>query len=133
MGRPALSRNSPGTDSILQGGCIFILAVILLDYVLFSFYGFDLKDKLPRHSICLINTITGKPCPGCGMTRAFLSLGQLNFEQAFKENLLSFFLFPLVAFCAVKKRFPLWLGSRRAGKIILLGILLFWAYRIISK
>ena len=31
---------------------------------------------------CVVRYMTGISCPGCGMTRAFLSLLQLNFEQA---------------------------------------------------
>ena len=30
------------------------------------------------HKICLISIITGFPCPGCGMTRAFVNYGILN-------------------------------------------------------
>ena len=40
---------------------------------------------------CLFNKITGLQCPGCGNSRAALSLLQLDFRAAFQHNLL----FPL--------------------------------------
>ncbi len=32
---------------------------------------------------CPIKYLTGISCPGCGMTRAFISLAKLDFEKAF--------------------------------------------------
>ena len=34
------------------------------------------------HKICLISIITGFPCPGCGMTRAFVNLLTFHFKKA---------------------------------------------------
>jgi hypothetical protein len=33
-------------------------------------------DVLPHLSLCLFQRFTGRPCPGCGMTRAILRLSQ---------------------------------------------------------
>ncbi len=41
---------------------------------------------------CLVQWIIGYPCPGCGMTRAVLSIGRLDFRQAFLYNPFVFFL-----------------------------------------
>lgn len=60
----------------------------------------NLKEKLKTLSIlvvlvaamyllkipCPLNRITGIPCPGCGMTRAYLSLLRLDFAAAFRFN-----------------------------------------------
>ena len=35
---------------------------------------------------CLFQAIFGIPCPGCGMTRAYISLFRLEFAQAFAYN-----------------------------------------------
>lgn len=35
------------------------------------------------HTTCYIKAFTGIPCPGCGMTRAYLSLLQGNIKGAF--------------------------------------------------
>ena len=45
--------------------------------------------KLP----CFYLTTTGYQCPGCGTTRMFLSLSQLDFAAAFAYNPAAFILF----------------------------------------
>ena len=35
---------------------------------------------------CPLRALTGVPCPGCGMTHAYLCLLRLDFAGAFKEN-----------------------------------------------
>ena len=57
------------------GGLLFVLA------------------KLGLPVPCLFHKITGLLCPGCGNTRAVLSLLQLNFSEMLRYNLL----FPLEA------------------------------------
>jgi len=47
------------------------------------------------HIPCIFNKITGLDCPGCGMTRAALSLLDGNIYQAFRWNMLIFILIPL--------------------------------------
>ena len=37
---------------------------------------------------CLLTLFTGGYCPGCGITRMFLSLARLDFVAAFKSNVL---------------------------------------------
>lgn len=39
---------------------------------------------------CLIRKLTNLYCPGCGITRMFISLFSLNFYQAFRYNPLMF-------------------------------------------
>lgn len=46
---------------------------------------------------CPFDYFLGIPCPGCGMTRAFLALLRLDFEEAFYYHPL----FPLVIVAAV--------------------------------
>lgn len=36
-----------------------------------------------NETICFFKVYTGLPCPGCGMTRAFLSVSRGNFQEAF--------------------------------------------------
>jgi len=40
-------------------------------------------------SVCIIKTLLGIPCPGCGMTRAFLYIGHLDFRSAWELNISS--------------------------------------------
>ena len=46
-------------------------------------------------SICLLKLLSGSPCPGCGMTRAFLYLGHGQIAQAARLNPLSLLAYPL--------------------------------------
>lgn len=43
---------------------------------------------------CPIRTITKLYCPGCGITRMFISISKLNFLKAFQQNALVFILLP---------------------------------------
>lgn len=52
--------------------CAWILGAILIMYIF----------KIP----CLIKWIFGIECPGCGITRAYVSLFQLDLMQAFQYN-----------------------------------------------
>ena len=46
--------------------------------------------------ICISNKITGLYCSGCGMTRAVFSLLKLDFYQAFRYNVFSILLLPVL-------------------------------------
>ena len=63
-----------------------ILAAIGVASILFS--------KISGRSICIFYNITGVPCPGCGMTRAFVHLFQGHIAEAFRYHPL----FPFVIF-----------------------------------
>lgn len=51
-------------------------------YILFNFFGIT----------CVFREITGLPCPGCGMTRAALSLMKFDIVNAAKYNITVFFM-----------------------------------------
>lgn len=48
-------------------------------------------------SICLYKRITGRPCLGCGMTRAFVSLAHGDPDAAVRHNGLVVVVFPVIA------------------------------------
>ena len=52
--------------------CAWILGVVLVMYIF----------RIP----CLIKWIFGIECPGCGITRAYISLFRLDLKQAFAYN-----------------------------------------------
>lgn len=53
-------------------------------------------DEWLHHlGLCPIRNITGLPCPGCGMTRAFLAVARFDFARAFEFHPL-FWLIPLI-------------------------------------
>ena len=52
---------------------------------------------------CLFKVITGKYCPGCGITRMFLALLRLDFSAAAGHNLLVLCLLPFGVFLFIYK------------------------------
>ena len=68
---------------------IFLGINILL---LLLLYNLPINDNAP--SLCIYKRITGKDCFNCGMTRAFLSVLHLNFEQAYNYNPRVIIVFP---------------------------------------
>lgn len=72
--------------SILEGAALFAL--------LYFF------TKIFNTSLCPLYNIFGKKCPGCGMTRAFISILRFDFISALHYNLLSIPLFiGIVTYC----------------------------------
>ena len=83
----------------------------------------DLKQKLAVTAVavvyilvlyafdvpCVILSLTGFKCPGCGMTRALLAALRLDFEMAFYYNRM-FWSVPLLYWCFLKdgKPFKVW-------------------------
>jgi hypothetical protein len=60
-----------------------VILVILGTIILLSI----VLDSAPqRLSLCLFRTFTGLPCPSCGMTRAFISLGHGDIYSAVLFN-----------------------------------------------
>lgn len=51
-----------------------------------------------RRSLCLFKNLTGRPCPGCGMTRAISSASHGNFKQAFSYNKLVVIVLPILSY-----------------------------------
>jgi len=70
--------------------------------VLFCIFGIALTG-----SPCMLRTITGMPCPGCGLTRATLALFRLDAAEAFRDNPMVFLVWPsallLVPLIVLKK------------------------------
>lgn len=72
---------------------------------------------------CLIKIVFGVPCPGCGMTRAFISLLKFDLPSAFYYHPL-FLLVPLIAFMVVYNERPLVNKLYKSNLVwILLGVM----------
>ncbi|MEI7527712.1 MAG: DUF2752 domain-containing protein [Elusimicrobiota bacterium] len=93
--------------------------------------GYSLQAALPGAALCPFKALTGLPCPGCGMTHAFLALGRLDLAGAYAWNPL---VFPLAALTALYAagRVPRWVRSGKAVNSALLGVLLFWGGRLLK-
>ena len=74
----------------------YITICCLLNFILLVLlYNIPISNNSLLENICIYKHITGKPCWNCGMTRAFLSIIHLNFEQALKYNKNCVFVFQL--------------------------------------
>ena len=63
------------------------LVLLLIGYFAIAYTAMHYLDIT-----CVFLKIFGIPCPGCGMTRAALSLLKLDFYNAAKYNILIFFM-----------------------------------------
>ena len=66
------------------------ILIVLMVLILYFVVGKITNFYLP----CPIHEITGLYCPGCGITRMFLSIFRLDFYTAFRSNMLLFILLP---------------------------------------
>ena len=99
-----------------------LIAVFVIAYVLLYFLD----------ASCFIKYIFKVPCPGCGLTRAWICCLRLDFESAFNYNKM-FWSIPILIFCCMFK----WKGKVRYVAytiilIILIGFALFWIYGLVN-
>ena len=69
---------------------LYIVINILLYIALFNIP----TSTTVLESICIFKNLTGHECWNCGMTRAFLSILQFNFKDAYNYNSHVVFVFP---------------------------------------
>jgi hypothetical protein len=119
-------------EKVLHFSIGAILCLVIISGVLFFFWNKDLMDYLPETSLCPFHAITGKPCPGCGMSRAFLLLGQLKIKEALEMNLFSVPLLLLMIVYFTLGHIPSLLQNKYLVHISLFAVLAFWAVRLFS-
>ncbi len=76
---------------------LFILVIVPAILLLLPEFYFDTGE-----SICLSKWLFNQECYACGLTRACQHLIHLNFEEAYRYNMLSFIAFPAIAFLWAK-------------------------------
>jgi len=107
-----------------------ILCIVLFSAIISCFWKINLISYLPDKPLCLFYAFTGKPCPGCGMTRAFLLLGQFKIREALEINLFSVPLLLLMAAYFTFGHIPSWLQTKGLARISLFAVLSFWIVRL---
>ena|ERR1035437_9382217 len=78
---------------------------------------------------CIIKFITGFPCPGCGMTRAWIAFFEGNLLESFKWHPL-FLLVPLLVLLIFYNGFSIKTKKIRNYILIAIAILFFATYII---
>lgn len=110
----------------------FILSLLLGAGILWYCWKINIIDYLPNITLCPFHMLTGKLCPGCGMSRAFLLLGQLKINDALEMNLFSVpLLFLMITYFAFR-RVPLWLQNKYFVHISLFAVLVYWIVRLFN-
>jgi len=72
----------PRPDRVLQVSSLAVLTAVAASGLLAAFAGIDLIDQLEWAPACAFRSWTGFECPGCGMTRALVLLGQFQFAAS---------------------------------------------------
>jgi hypothetical protein len=119
----------PAPDSLLRLAVVGIILTMVASGLALHLLGVDFLEHLPGRSICPFHAVTSLPCPGCGMTRAMLALGQGRLLAAALFNPLAL---PLLGLMLA------WLGGvrvdmrrHRFALWMLLGtVLVYWTARI---
>ena len=70
-----------------------IFGLVILIY--FAFFYLVFPSSFANKELCLIKTVTGYPCPGCGMTRAYLNFFSGNLHEALHYHPL-FLMIPVI-------------------------------------
>ena len=100
---------------------IMILVMGILFLLIYKF----LNEHFGIAIYCPFYILTGFYCPGCGITRMFLSILQLDFYQAFRYNPLVFILFVGVILLKIL-RFNFSKKSKKYVSYFLLVIVIFY-------
>ena len=117
-------------DHFLKISVIIVLAVISSAGVFFHLFEIDFITHLPTRSLCPFHAITGLACPGCGMTRALISLGQLKPGAAVGYNLFSIPLLILMLLYVWPGKFPSFLQHHAVGIFMFVMVILIWLIRL---
>ncbi len=119
---------------LLQIVIYTIFFSLFVSSVLYYWKGIDLNNTLSHVILCPFKYLTGFECPGCGMTRAFISISQLKFYDALKYNFISYpLIFSMVIYLTrYKDRFYALFLKYRLEYLSLIVIFIFWIYRLIK-
>ena len=114
-------------DRVLQLGTRGVLTAVALSGIAYLVLGFDIVEHVAALPGCLARALSGVPCPGCGMTRAFLLLGQLRLEAGIAQHPLAPGLLAATLWLALGRRLP---RSRWLVGGALVAVLAVWVGRL---
>lgn len=107
-------------------------ATVLVISVLFT------PEDPPVVSICAFYSVTGLPCPGCGLTRAFCCISHLRWGDAWDFNPFGFLWYALTIFLVARpmlirrtsyaERESKWMASRWSYVLPIVLVAGMWAF-----
>ena len=118
------------------------LFVLPLTSAVFAVSAMWSPTDLPGFVVCPFRAVTGLPCPGCGMTRAFCAIGHGDFAGAFGFNVLAPFVFAaalllwahalatLLKLDSVRGALERLRPTPRATRVMLAVTLVWWVVRL---
>jgi hypothetical protein len=84
--------------------------------------------------LCLFNSLTGYPCPFCGLSRSFMAIGHGDFKTAWRYNLLGVPLYVLFATLAIRltaqPEIKIWLSNKNMVTMAM-STLFAWALKLL--
>jgi hypothetical protein len=135
-------RERAAPASTLSRGQRRALFVLPLTSAVFAVSALWSPKDLPGFVLCPFRAVTGLPCPGCGMTRAFCAIGHGDFASAVGFNPLAPFVFVAMlllwahalsillkldsARAAIERLRP----TPRATRVMLAVTLIWWVVRL---
>lgn len=78
---------------------------------------------------CPIRYVTGIPCPGCGLSRAYIALLHLNFREAFSYHPM-FWAVPVLGLACVRYERSRGVWARTLMILLGLGFMGLYVYRL---
>ncbi|HEV7891159.1 MAG TPA: DUF2752 domain-containing protein [Pyrinomonadaceae bacterium] len=118
------------------------LVVLPLTSAVFAVSALWSPADLPGLVLCPFRALTGLPCPGCGMTRAFCALGHGDLSGAFGYNALAPFVFAaalllwahslatVLKFNSARAALERLKPTQRAAGLMLAVTLVWWVVRL---
>ena len=82
---------------------IIVSIILFISVLFFSFLYYKIYNIYHIGIPCIFYKLTGLYCPGCGITRAFFSLMQLDFKRAIHNNLLIIIVVPFLLYYLIIK------------------------------
>ncbi len=92
---------------VVPGTLLHWVFLVLATLVMLASFSFRVRngeqvivpliDK-PLPGTCTFRNVTGVPCPGCGLTRSFISIGHGQWLDAWHYNPAGFVFFAMIAF-----------------------------------
>jgi hypothetical protein len=98
--------------------------------------------QIPLPELCTMRRLAGIDCPGCGLTRCFISLAHGDLAAAWSYNPAGLWLFAIMSLQIPFRSFQLWRISRGRAEIVLpwaaqiafgilaMGLIVQWALRL---
>ena len=120
-------------DRLMRTATGVFVSITVLSGILFYCWEINALHYLPGISLCPFHLITGMDCPGCGMTRALLTIGQLNVKHATVLNPFSLPLFSLMLLYLWLGYIPRFLQKKFFLHLSVPAVLALWLFHLLQQ